>query len=92
MKITRKYRIRTILWSDLSKTILININSFAWAIKSFIELIFSSIKINHDILFNKGLSLFIKSKSKYHLKSIKIRKLWTFAYIEPYAPSELISS
>ena len=91
MKITRKYRIRTILWSDLSKTILININSFAWAIKLMI-LIFSSFTINHGILFNKSLSLFIKSKSKYHLKSIKIRKLWRFAYIEPYAPSELISS
>ena len=54
------------------------------------ELVFSSFKINHRILFNKGLSFLLKVNIIF--KVLKIIKLWTLAYIKPYAISELISS
>ena len=88
----RKYKIITILWLDSSKTILISIKSFVHAIKCLMELVFSSFIINHDILFNKGSSFLLKVKINIIFKVLKIVKLWTLAYIKPYALSECISS
>ena len=54
-------------------------------------LIFFSFTINHGILFNKDLSFLLKVQINFIFKVLKIIKLWTLAYIKPYALSELIS-